>query len=95
MPAVLKDFGEAFYQWKPKTADVEDVMEAAVANWLKQQSDSAGLGNTIELVRPGDRFDTGRHSPVERGGGTVAAIHGWIVLRDNGKVYSKALVTVG
>lgn len=52
-----------------------------------------GLGNTIELVNVGDRFDIARHNASERGA-VITAVQGWVVLRDNGKVYTKANVSV-
>jgi hypothetical protein len=51
------------------------------------------LHNTIELVHPGERFDATRHNASTRGV-EITEVHGWIVLRDNGKVYTKANVTV-
>ena len=91
-PSLLKDVGEAYYRCFPKTRDARDPFEDAIAAWSRQHCDEAGLPNSVELVHPGERFDAARHSPVERGGVEVAEVLGWVVLRDGGRVYSKALV---
>jgi hypothetical protein len=91
-PGLLKDVGEAYYRCFPKTQDVGHPFEDAVAAWSRRHCEEAGLPNSVELVHPGERFDSGRHTPVERGGVEVAEVLGWVVLRDSGRVYSKALV---
>lgn len=91
-PNLLKDVGEAFYRCFPKNTDAADPFEAALASWLRQHCEAAGLANSIEVVHPGERFDSTKHSPLERGGVEVARVLGWVVLRDGGRVYSKALV---
>jgi hypothetical protein len=64
-----------------------------LADWLNELTEAAGLPNSIQLVRPGDRFDSNRH--VARGRGVkIVAVHGWVVLRDNQRVYTKANVSV-
>jgi hypothetical protein len=68
-------------------------LERALAEWLMRACDRAGMANTIELVSPGERFDSLRHN-APRPGVEVAQVMGWIVLRDNGKVYTKASVAV-
>jgi pyrroloquinoline quinone (PQQ) biosynthesis protein C len=93
MPPLLKDVGEAFYRWQPKTSNRASEMEKALAQWLMRACDQAGMANTIELVNPGERFDSLRHN-ASRPGVEIAQVLGWIVLRDNGKVYTKAAVTV-
>lgn len=93
LPPLMKDVGEAYYRWRPKTPGVADPFETALAGYLKRRCDAGGLGNTIELVIVGDRFDIARHNAAERGA-TITAVHGWVVLRDNGKVYTKANVSV-
>ena len=55
--------------------------------------ESVEIGNKIEIVQVGDRYDMQRHNAKERGV-EVSDVYGWIVLRDNGKVYSKANVSV-
>jgi hypothetical protein len=92
-PPLMKEVGEAYYRWRPKTAGVNDPFETALAAWLKRRCDAEGLGNTIELVIVGDRFDATRHNALERGA-EITAVQGWVVLRDNGKVYTKANVSV-
>jgi hypothetical protein len=93
LPQVLKETGEAYYRWRPKTAGTEDPLERPLVAWVKRRCDAAGLRNTVEVVHPGDRFDAIRHNAAERGA-TVSAVNGWVVLRDNGKVYTKANVSV-
>ena len=91
MPPLLKEIGEAFYRWQPKTAAANPMEDALVA-WLTETMQDTGIGNTIELVHPGERFDSTRHSAASRGV-EIAEVQGWIVLRDNGKVYTKAAVS--
>ncbi|MEE8451765.1 MAG: hypothetical protein V3R99_07610 [Thermoguttaceae bacterium] len=93
MPPLLKDLGEAYYRWAPKTRPGSDPMETALAGWLKETMQDAGIANTIELVHPGERFDSTRHNAATRGV-EITEVRGWIVLRDNGKVYTKAAVVV-
>jgi hypothetical protein len=93
MPPLLKDIGEAFYRWQPKTSNRPSDLEKALADWLMRACDQAGMANTIELVNPGERFDSLRHN-ASRPGVEIIQVLGWIVLRDNGKVYTKASVAV-
>jgi hypothetical protein len=91
MPQLLKDVGEAYYTWRPHTGR-DDFRDALIAV-LGERCEAAGVGNTIELVRPGDRFDAMRHNSKQRGV-EIVDVFGWVVLRDNGKVYTKASVAV-
>jgi hypothetical protein len=93
-PQLLKDLGEAYYRSFPKTDDVEDPLESALARWLQRACEQAGYQNSIELVPPGSRFDATRHTTTDRGGVEVSQPLGWVVLRDRDKVYTKALVAV-
>jgi hypothetical protein len=93
LPQLLKDIGEAYYRWQPKTRVAANPMEEALVAWLRQCCELAGISNTIELVHLGERFDAARHNAASRGV-EITAVHGWIVLRDNGKVYMKAAVDV-
>jgi hypothetical protein len=93
MPPLLKDIGEAFYRWQPRTSNRPSELEKALVDWLMRACDQAGMANTIELVNPGERFDSLRHNSL-RPGVEVTQVLGWIVLRDNGKVYTKASVAV-
>jgi hypothetical protein len=93
MPPLLKDIGEAFYRWQPRTSNRPSELEKALVEWLMRACDQAGMANTIELVNPGERFDSLRHNSL-RPGVEVTQVLGWIVLRDNGKVYTKASVAV-
>lgn len=93
LPQLLKDIGEAYYHWQPKTQPGIIPMEEALVRWLQHRCEEAGLANTIELVHPGERFDASRHHTAARGV-EITAVHGWIILRDNGKVYMKATVSV-
>ena len=89
-PRMLKDIGEAFYRWKP--IDDQTLRDALIA-WVHAQLDAVEISNRIEIVQVGDRYDMQRHNAKERGV-EVSDVHGWIVLRGNGKVYSKASVSV-
>ncbi len=93
MPPLLKDIGEAFYRWQPRTSNRPSELEKALVEWLMRACDQAGMANTIELVNPGERFDSLRHN-ASRPGVEITQVLGWIVLRDNGKVYTKASVAV-
>ena len=93
LPQLLKDIGEAYYRWQPKTSAGTTPMEDALAGWLRRSCEAAGIFNCIELVHPGERFDSGRHTAASRGV-EITEVRGWIVLRDNGKVYTKANVAV-
>jgi len=93
LPTLLKEIGEAYYRWQPKRRPVAAPLEAALARWLQERCQAAGINNTIELVNPGERFDTQRHTSTSRGV-EIVEVQGWIVLRDNGKVYTKATVAV-
>ena len=92
LPQLLRDVGEAYYAWRPETSD-NDRMRERLIGWLQSRCETQGMANKIELVRPGDRFDSKRHSAKQRGI-EVVGVHGWVVLRDNGKVYTKAVVDV-
>lgn len=93
LPERLRHVGEAYYRWRPRTNTADDPLESALAAIVTGRAEGAGLRNSIQLVRPGDRFDSSRH--VTNGRGLeVVAVHGWIVLRENHKVYTKASVSV-
>jgi hypothetical protein len=88
-PKLLKDLGEAFYLWKPRgDPELRDPLIA----WLHVLLDQADIPNRVEIVQAGDRFDLQRHTSRERGV-EVGEVYGWVVLRENGKVYSKANVS--
>lgn len=89
-PRMLKDVGEAFYAWKPQGDPA--LIEPLIA-WVHAELEAAELGNRIQVVHPGDRYDMQRHN-ARQPGVEVADVRGWAVLRDNGKVYSKANVSV-
>jgi hypothetical protein len=93
MPGLLKELGEAYYRWHPKTAPGSNKFEEALIVWLRRKCEEAGIFNTIELVHSGERFDASRHTAAGRGV-EITGVSGWIVLRDNGKVYTKASVAV-
>ena len=93
MPTLLKEIGESYYRWSPRTSGKADPFEQALADWLQRSCVEAGMSNTIELVHPGERFDSTRHNASQRGV-EITQVLGWIVLRDNGKVYTKASVAV-
>lgn len=95
-PQLLKDLGEAYYRCFSKSEDADDPFEKALIAWLQKTCEQAGFQNTIELIHPGERFDATRHTAIEKGSGGVeiTQVHGWVVLRDRDKVYTKALVSV-
>jgi len=93
MAPLLKEIGEAFYRWQPKEKPGSSKLEEALVRWLKRACEDAGIGNSIELVHPGERFDAGRHTAAGRGV-EITRVLGWVVLRDNGRVYTKAAVEV-
>jgi hypothetical protein len=93
LPQLLKDLGEAFYRWQPKKTPGANPVEEALVAWLQRSCENAGISNTIELVHPGERFDSTRHNATSRGV-EITEVLGWIVLRDNGRVYTKATVAV-
>jgi hypothetical protein len=93
LPQLLKDVGEAYYRWQPKTAPGNNLFEEALVAYLQCACENSSIYNSIELVHPGERFDSGRHNASSRGVEIVQVL-GWIVLRDNGKVYTKAAVEV-
>jgi hypothetical protein len=93
LPQLLKDLGEAFYRWQPKKTPGTNPVEEALVAWLQRSCENAGIYNTIELVHAGERFDSTRHNATSRGV-EITEVRGWIVLRDNGRVYTKATVAV-
>jgi hypothetical protein len=93
MAQMLRDIGDAYYRWQPKTSPGTQPLEGALAQWVTAQCDEAGIGNRIELVDPGERFDAARHNATGRGV-EITQVLGWLVLRDNGRVYTKANVAV-
>ncbi len=93
LPTLLKDVGEAWFRWRPDQHGAPDAMRDALIVWLHSRLEAVGLGNRIDLVRAGDRYDSKRHNAKARGV-EVTSVHGWVVLRDNGNVYTKAAVTV-
>jgi len=93
LPQLLKDVGEAYYRWQPKTSPGNTRFEEALIHYLQRTCENAGIYNSIELVHPAERFDSSRHNAASRGVEIVEVL-GWIVLRDNGKVYTKATVDV-
>lgn len=94
MVLLLKDLGEALYRLVNSLPESDlEQFEDSVARWAQWLCESAGLQNRIELVHPGQRFDSARHNSALRGV-TVTQVMGWVILRGNGSVYSKALVDV-
>jgi hypothetical protein len=87
-PKLLKEMGEAFYLWKPTG---EPTLRDALIAWIHALLEEVGIANRIEIVQAGDRYDLTRHNSRERGV-EIGDVYGWCVLRENGKVYSKASV---
>lgn len=95
LPQMLKLLGEAFYTWLPKSTQDPNPMEQALAQWVNDYCYNAGIGNTVEIITPGERFDTQRHTPTNRSGGVeIQVVRGWVVVREGGRVYTKATVDV-
>lgn len=92
-PGLLRDIGEAYYGWQPRTSGEAAPLENALVAWLHRLFRQAGLPHTIELTNPGERFDASRHHSTEPGV-EVTEVRGWIVLRDTDKVFAKATVVV-
>ncbi|PHS03376.1 MAG: hypothetical protein COA78_17905 [Blastopirellula sp.] len=93
LPPLLKEIGESYYRWKPKKEDISDSFEEAIVNVLHKRITEVGLRNTIEIARPGDRYDASRHLTSDRGI-EVTVVHGWSVLRENRKTLTKAAVSL-
>jgi hypothetical protein len=87
---LLKEVGEAFYGWKPQG---DESLLQPLIDWVHAELEAVQLGNRIMVVQVGDRYDMQRHN-AKQAGVEVAEVYGWIVLRDNGKVFSKANVAV-
>ncbi len=93
IPLLIKDLGEAYYRWQPRVSDPVMPFESALSSWVIKTSESAGVRNRIELVRPGSRFNPQLHKALERGIEVTQAL-GWVVLREDGGVFQKASVAV-
>jgi hypothetical protein len=93
MPMLLKDLGEAFYRWQPRSKDRASELEKSLASWATRTCHESGVPTSIVLVHCGEHFDSARHVAAMPGV-EVAEVLGWIVLRENGKVYTKARVAV-
>jgi len=93
-PPMLREVGEAYYRWRGAVGQGDDPLRDALLEWIVGVCDDCGIGNRIELVRVGDRYDATRHN-AKQPGGEVIEVFGWVVLRDNGRVYTKASVAAG
>jgi len=93
MPKLLIGLGEAYYAWRPQTVTMQDEFRNAIIQWLTRECEIIDSNHRIELVQIGDRFENRRHNSKVRGV-EVTDVHGWVVVRENGSVYTKALVTV-
>lgn len=94
MPRLLQDIGEAYYRWHPKRGPGAHSFERVLAHYVCSVCEANGIKNTIELVETGQRFDAGRHNSSSSHGVEITEVKGWVVLRDNGKVYTRAAVEV-
>ena len=94
MPRLLQDIGEAYYRWHPKRSPGAHPFERILAHYVCSVCEANGIKNTIELVETGQRFDAGRHNSSSSHGVEITEVKGWVVLRDNGKVYTRAAVEV-
>lgn len=93
IPQLLGEVGEAFYRWQSEQGREKEAFRDALIYWLGERCQEFGIANTIDLVRVGDRFEKSRHNP-NQSGVEVTEVLGWVVLRDNGKVYTRANVEV-
>ena len=82
-PGLLKEIGDAYYSWKPRDGGSVTREEELLVRFLHSQISKSGARNTVKLVECGDRFDASLHASETRGV-EVAAVRGWIVLRENG-----------
>jgi len=90
---LLREIGEAYYHWAASLGAEPEPWRDALIAWLVGECASMGVAHRIELTRIGDRFDRDRHQAANTGT-EIATAGGWIVLRANGSVYTKALVIV-
>ena len=90
----MKEIGEAFYRWQPKLRPGNSVFEESLAGWLQRSCEAAELRNTIELSQPPASALTPPGITRPARGVEITTVLGWVVLRDNGKVYTKANVAV-
>lgn len=93
MPQTVKEVGEAWYRWRPDRTGGPDPFRDAIVDWIHRRMEQVGITHRIALVHVGDRFDSKRHNTQGRGV-EVTEVFGWLVLRDNGSVYTKASVAV-
>jgi hypothetical protein len=94
IPLLLKDVGEAYYQWKRATGLEPDALETALADWVNRICAEADIPNTVELVRAGERYDHLRHN-ADHGGNEVTDVLGWVVARKGSeRPFAKARVGV-
>ena len=92
-PPLLKEIGEAYYQWSNDPNHESTALRDALVRWLVDSCAAVGLGHRIELAIVGDRFDRTRHAS-DAIGVELVEVRGWVVLRENGSVYTRASVVV-
>ena len=94
LPQLLKDLGEAYYRWQPKTAPGNNLFEEALVRFLQTHlRECRDLQFPSSWSIPASDLILRDHNAASRGVEIVQVL-GWIVLRDNGKVYTKAAVEV-
>ncbi|MBS0205936.1 MAG: hypothetical protein JSS49_23800 [Planctomycetes bacterium] len=95
IPKLLGDVGDSFYACFPRSSDQIPPLELALVETLAKKCIECDVPNTIELVRPGERFDPSRHR-MRAGdrGAEVTEIHGWIVVGPDGQILNRAQVGV-
>jgi hypothetical protein len=91
-PPLLREIGESYYRWACFFGVEPEAWRDALTLWLVQDCADTALAPTIELVHVGDRLDSTRHH-TSSPGTAVIGVSGWIVLRANGTVYTKAHVS--
>ena len=94
MAPLLKEIGEAFYRWQPRNnSRPSDMEQALVRPGCNGPARCRAWPTASSWYNPGERFDSMRHN-ASKPGVEITQVLGWIVLRDNGKVYTKAAVAV-
>jgi hypothetical protein len=92
-PQLLKEIGEAYYCWRGGKALGHDEFRDYLIAYLVRECEASGVPIVVELVQVGDRYDSKRHHAKQRGV-EVAGVEGWVILRGDGKVYTKASVVL-
>lgn len=85
----IQAIGESWYRW---AGEENGEAKQALINWLNQECVRRNVPLRVEEVRSGVRFDSDRHIAVGQPGRDVYGVQGWLVLREDKSIFSKALV---